>query len=109
MMARAGPAKRRGVNQEAKMNKTFVISVVAMFVVASLLGFVVHGLIIGGEYAKLTSLFRGEADFMQHYPAMAAANLLFAIGFTWIYRQGREERPFASASRSRSSRRSRRT
>ena len=76
------------------MNRTFVISVVVMFFVASLLGFVVHGLIIGGEYAKLTNLFRGEADFMQHYPAMAAANLLFAIGFTWIYRQGREDRPF---------------
>ena len=35
------------------MNKQFPISVVVLFVVSMLLGFVVHGLLLEGEYAKL--------------------------------------------------------
>jgi hypothetical protein len=75
------------------MNKTAVISVIVMFFVSSLMGFVVHGLLIGADYARLT-FFRTHDDFMAHYAAMAAANLIWAIGFTWIYRQGRDNRPF---------------
>jgi hypothetical protein len=75
------------------MNKTAVISVIVMFFVSSLMGFVVHGLLIGADYARLT-FFRTHDDFMAHYAAMAAANLIWSIGFTWIYRQGRDNRPF---------------
>jgi hypothetical protein len=75
------------------MNRTFVVSVVVMFVVSSIMGFVVHGMILGADYARLT-FFRTHGDFMQHYAAMAAANLIWAIGFTWIYRQGRDRRHF---------------
>jgi hypothetical protein len=75
------------------MNKTAVISVVVMFFVSTLMGFVVHGLLIGADYARLP-FFRTHEDFMAHYAAMAVANLAWAIGFTWIYRQGRDGRPF---------------
>jgi hypothetical protein len=75
------------------MNRTAVISVIVMFFVSTLMGFLVHGLLIGADYARL-AFFRSHDDFMAHYPAMAAANLLWAIGFTWIYRQGRDNRPF---------------
>ena len=75
------------------MNKTFAISVTVMFVVASIAGFVVHGMLLGADYARLT-FFRTHGDFMEHYAAMAAGNLIWAIGFTWIYRQGRDGRPF---------------
>ena len=76
------------------MNKTFAISVAVMFVVAMALGFVVHGLILGQAYAALPNLFRGESDQAGHFVYMILAHVFMAIGFTWIYRQGRENKPW---------------
>ena len=49
------------------MNKHFWISVVVMFVVAMLLGFVVHELLLGKDYARLTTLFRTKEDAGGHF------------------------------------------
>ena len=78
------------------MNKTFVISVVVLFVVSMLLGFVVHGALLAGDYMKLQgSVFRSPQDSEQHFLAMLTAHVFTAIGFTWIYRQGRDSaKPF---------------
>jgi hypothetical protein len=76
------------------MNKRFVISVVVLFVVSMLLGFVVHGTILHDDYTKLQNLFRTEADQQGHFVYMIAAHVLMAIGVTWIYRQGRDARPW---------------
>jgi len=78
------------------MNKTFVLSVVAMFVMSMILGFVVHGVLLHSEYEKLVTvnLFRTPADAQRHFGAMIAANVLIAIGWTWIYRFGRENKPW---------------
>ena len=74
------------------MNRTFVVSVVVMFVISMILGFVVHALLLGQQYAALTpQMFRPEQDQMAHFGYMLAAHLFVAIGFTWIYRQGREK------------------
>ena len=72
----------------------FIISVVVLFVVSMLLGFAVHGWLLGPEYMKLTSLFRSEADGQKYFWAMLLAHLFMAIGFTWIYRHGREDKPW---------------
>jgi len=71
-----------------------VLSVVVVFVVAMLLGFVVHGAILHGDYAQLPNLMRGEQDSMSHFVWMIAAHVLMAIGLTWIYVRGREDRPW---------------
>ena len=78
------------------MNKTFVISVVALFVVSMLLGMVVHGMLLGSDYQKLTEvgLFRTESDSQAHFVYMLSAHLVMAIGITWVYRQGRDARPW---------------
>src|SRR5258708_36685567 len=77
------------------MNKAFAVSVVVMFVVSMVLGFVVHAVLLHQQYAVLTpQLFRGENDAMAHFPYMLAAHVFIAIGFTWVYRQGRENKPF---------------
>lgn len=76
------------------MNKTFVLSVVAVFVVAMILGFVVHGVLLAPEYAKLVSLFRTPEDAQRHFPFMIAAHVVMAIGWTWVYRIGRENKPW---------------
>ena len=76
------------------MNKKFVLSVVALFVVSMALGFVVHVLLLGGDYAALPNLMRSEAEQAQYFGYMIAAHVLVAIGFTWIYVRGRESKPW---------------
>ena len=72
----------------------FAISVVVMFVASMLLGFAVHGVLLGPEYAKLTSLFRTEADAQKYFPYMLLAHVFLAVGLTWIYRMGRQDKPW---------------
>lgn len=76
------------------MNKTFAWSVVAMFIALMVVGFVVHGVILGPQYAKLTYLFRTPEDAQAHFPYMLVAHIVMAIGWTWIYRIGRENKPW---------------
>jgi hypothetical protein len=72
------------------MDKRFWISVVVMFVVSMGLGFVVHELLLGADYRALPGMFRPAPDAEQQFGYMIAAHVLIAVGFTWIYRQGRE-------------------
>lgn len=68
--------------------KSFVISAVALAVVALLLGFVVHALLLGADYAQLGNLYRPEKDQQNYFPFMLAAHVFIGFGMTWIYRQG---------------------
>jgi hypothetical protein len=76
------------------MNKKFVISSVALFVVSMIFGFVVHGLLLAGDYGQLPTLMRTQEDAGAHFHFMIVAHLLMAIGLTWLYRQGREDKPW---------------
>lgn len=73
------------------MNRRFWISVAVMFVATMLMGFVVHGLLLKNDYLRLTpNLFRAPQEAEHYFGWMLLAHLFLAIGFTWIYRQGRE-------------------
>ena len=73
----------------------FLISVVVLFIVGMALGFLVHGMLLGPEYSKLTgSLFRTEADSQKYFWAMLLAHVFIAVGMTWIYVRGREAKPW---------------
>ena len=76
------------------MNKTFVLSVVVVFIAAMVLGFVVHGVLLGEAYQKMGSLFRLPGDQERHFPYMIIAHVIMAIGWTWVYRIGRENKPW---------------
>ena len=76
------------------MGRKFYISVGVMFVLSMALGFLVHGALLAPEYAKLTNLFRQGADAESHFSAMLLAHVFIAIGFTWIYVRGKEDKPF---------------
>jgi len=39
---------------------TFVISAVALSILSLLIGFIVHALLLGADYAQLTALFRAR-------------------------------------------------
>ena len=73
---------------------TFVISAVALSVLSLVIGFVVHAWLLGPEYATLASLFRTPVDAQQHFAWMLLAHACIGIGITWVYRQGREPKPF---------------
>ncbi len=72
------------------MSKQFLISVVVLFLLSFGLGFVVHGLLLSGDYDPLAKagVFRLPEAARQYLPFMLLAHLLFAVGLTWIYRQG---------------------
>ena len=72
----------------------FIISVVVLFVIAMLLGFAIHATLLGADYAALPSLMRPAAEAEQYMGYMIAAHVLIAIGFTWIYVRGKEDRPW---------------
>jgi hypothetical protein len=72
------------------MDTKFWISGVVMSVLAFALGFVVHGLLLAGDYTPLAgSLFRTPEEARSYLPYMVVAHILFGFAFTWIYRQGK--------------------
>lgn len=74
------------------MKGRFWVSVVAMFVLSMVLGMLVHGMLLGGDYARLTNLMRPEQAAQQMFPYMILAHVFLALGFTWIYLKGREDK-----------------
>jgi hypothetical protein len=76
------------------MSKRFLISTAAMFIMSMAIGFLVHGHLLGPEYAQLPGLFRTEADSAQYFPYIVLANLCASIAITWLYLGTKVDRPF---------------
>lgn len=78
------------------MNTRFVVSVIAIFALSTFFGFTVHGGILAPSYAELASrgIYRTQEAARPLMPYMMAANLVFALAFTWMYRAGRNARPW---------------
>lgn len=72
------------------MNAKAIISVVVLFILSLGLGFVVHGTLLGDQYAQLPNLYRSMEDSQGYFGYMLAGHLLIAIGLTWIYRMGHQ-------------------
>jgi hypothetical protein len=76
------------------MDKKFLIAWLVVFVAWFLGSFVVHGVLLHGDYAALQNLFRSEADAQQHFPLMILAHVLLSGALTWIYSRGAEAKPW---------------
>lgn len=76
------------------MDKKYIISVVVVFVVWMGGSFLVHGLMLGDAYAAMTDVYRPAAEQEKLFPFMLLAHLMLAGGFVWIYRRGRENKPW---------------
>ena len=76
------------------MNKKFFIAWIVIFVAWMAGSFVVHGVLLHDDYAKLSGLFRSEADAQPYFPLMILAHVLLAGAFVWIYSRGVEARPW---------------
>ncbi|MFA6314447.1 MAG: hypothetical protein WCV99_21615 [Sterolibacterium sp.] len=76
------------------MNKRFWIATVLIFVVSMFTDFLLHGLLLHGDYARLPNIMRTESDSQQYFPLMLLAHAFIAVAFVWIYMQGRGDRPW---------------
>jgi hypothetical protein len=75
------------------MSMKCIVSALVMFVMAWALSFVVHGLLLGADYAATPGMRPpAEAQKIVYYIILAQA--LFGIAFAWIYVQGREDKPW---------------
>ena len=72
------------------MNKKFFIAWAVIFVLWMVGGMVVHGVLLGAEYAKLTSLYRSPEESQKYFPLMILAHVILAGAFVWIYSRGAE-------------------
>lgn len=70
------------------MDRKFWISGIACTIAAFAFGFVVHGMLLGGDYAQLPNLFRPEAEAQGYFHFMVIAHIFIGFSFAWIYRQG---------------------
>jgi hypothetical protein len=75
------------------MNKC-VISAIVMFVMAFALSYLVHGVLLYGDYMQLQSWMRPQAEVQGLMLYMVLAQALFGIAFAWIYLQGRDDGPW---------------
>ena len=75
------------------MDKKFILSVLLIFVVSMVLGFVTHGWALADEYFA-TNLFRdpAEQEAMMHW--MLIAHIILATAFVALYRKGVEDKPW---------------
>ena len=75
------------------MAKRFFIAWVIVFVAWMAGSFVVHGVLLNPDYAKLRNLFRSHEDAQSYLVFMIAAHVVMAGALVWIYRQGVADKP----------------
>ena len=78
------------------MNKQFLVAWIAIFVLWMAGSFIVHGVLLHADYAKLPNLFRPEADAQQYFPVMLLAHVIMSGAFVWVYSRGVESKPWLS-------------
>lgn len=76
------------------MDKKFFISWVVLFVVWMAGSFLVHGFWLGETYAAMSDVYRPMEEQEKLMPFMLLAHVMLAGGFVWIYRRGREDKPW---------------
>jgi len=76
------------------MAKRFFIAWIVIFVAWFAGSFVVHGVLLHDDYAKLTSLFRSDAEAQPFFHLLIVAHILLSGAFVWIYARGAEAKPW---------------
>jgi hypothetical protein len=76
------------------MSIRFFIAWASTFVAWMAGSFVVHGVLLQEDYAKLQNLFRSPEEAKHYFAFMLVAHAILAGAFVWIYRQGAADKPF---------------
>lgn len=77
------------------MNRKFLVAWLVVFLAWMVGSFIVHGMLLGEDYARLPHLFRPEAESQRYFPLMLLAHVILAGAFVWIYSRGVESAPWA--------------
>jgi hypothetical protein len=72
--------------------KKFVLTVVVIFIVANLAGFLIHAVLLRPDYMTIASQYRPEGQEKMLW--INLAYLAFAIGSVWVYAKGVEDKPW---------------
>jgi hypothetical protein len=75
------------------MNRKCIISAVVMFVMSWALSFVVHGMLLGPDYAETPGM-RPPAQAQSIIYWLILAQAIFGAAFAWVYYQGKEDKPW---------------
>ena len=76
------------------MNWRFTISVIVIFVMLFLLGWLVHGGLLAADYDRIRPLLRPMDETRGKILYVFLAQLCSAFALVWIYRRGQEDRPW---------------
>lgn len=66
----------------------FALATLVVFVVSTVLNFVIHGVLLKPAYMNQEDLMRAPADAQTHAVYLLVGFLFFSIGFVWIYTAG---------------------
>lgn len=72
--------------------KRYLLTVALVFVVASVLMYLVMGVLLAQDAMALGSLLRAQGE--QKVPVLLLSNLITAFAFVWIYARGVEAKPW---------------
>lgn len=70
--------------------KKLAIASGAAFVAYSALAYVIHNVVLVGDYLEVASSLRAPEEFLQRLPLLYLGNLVFAAAATLIYAHGYE-------------------
>jgi hypothetical protein len=71
--------------------KKFLLTVLIIFVAATILGYIIHAVLLASEYQSVSHLHRSEPLM----PFLLLGNAAFSLAFVWLYAQGAENKPWA--------------
>jgi len=70
-----------------------IAAILVVFVLSSVFGTVIHGMLLQADYAKVAPLYRTAQD--TKFLLIFVGYLAFAIGSVWMYAHGVEDKPWA--------------
>jgi hypothetical protein len=84
----------RGHSLEGKTMKKFLAAFGIVFVLSTLLNFVIHGVLLKPLYQQSSQLMRDELDASSHAMFLMVGFFFFSLGFVWIYAHGIQDKPW---------------
>lgn len=74
--------------------KRFFLTWGAVFVVWFLGSYLIHGVLLSGDYSRMPGLFRPMDEQQKYFGWLLLGHVIFAGAFVWIYVRGVEQKPW---------------
>ncbi len=71
--------------------KKFFLTFVIIFLAATVLGYIIHAVLLASEYQRVSHLYRSQPLM----PFLLLGNASFSLAFVWIYAMGVQAKPWA--------------